>query len=387
MSEENTLTNSTRAVLSPEALEDIVRELGSRGFRVLGPVVRDGAIVYDELESAHDLPIGWTDRQDGGTYRLERRPDDARFGYAVGPHSWKRFLFPPRVRLWHARRSGVRCARRVEEEPVDETPLAFVGVRSLRAPVRSISRTRVFIGGTHVDERLRRPPSTAPSSSRSTASSRAAPASAPRWEPARGSKAGYDLVLTELLDGEHRFLVEAGSRARTRRSSPSSAAPGRRPARTSRRPTRRSTWPRSRMGRTMDTHDIRDLLARNLDHPRWDDVADALPHLRQLHPRLPDLLLLGGRGRDRPGRQARRSAGASGTPVSPSTTRIIHGGSIRSSAKLALPAVDDPQARHVVRPVRDARAASAAAAASRGVPSGSTSRRRSRLSARTRPRA
>jgi ferredoxin len=28
-----------------------------------------------------------------------------------------------------------------------------------------------------------------------------------------------------------------------------------------------------RMGRTLDTTDIRDLLARNLEHERWDDVA------------------------------------------------------------------------------------------------------------------
>ena len=27
------------------------------------------------------------------------------------------------------------------------------------------------------------------------------------------------------------------------------------------------------MGRTMETWDLRDLLARNLEHPRWDDVA------------------------------------------------------------------------------------------------------------------
>jgi hypothetical protein len=52
--------------------------------------------VYDDLESASELPIGWTDHQDAGTYRLERRTDDARFGFAVGPHSRKRFLLPPR---------------------------------------------------------------------------------------------------------------------------------------------------------------------------------------------------------------------------------------------------------------------------------------------------
>ena len=269
MSEENTLTNSTRAVLSPEALEDIVRELGSRGFRVLGPVVRDGAIVYDELESAHDLPIGWTDRQDGGTYRLERRPDNARFGYAVGPHSWKRFLFPPRVRLWHASRSE-SGALTVSEEPVDETPLAFVGVRSCELSAIDIQDT-VFMGGTHVDEdyAARRrgaftvavncfePGGTCFCTSMGTG---------PR------AKAGYDLVLTELLDGEHRFLVEAGSE---RGAEILAVLPRRDPTGADLEAADASIdVAAQRMGRTMDTHDIRDLLARNLDHLRWDDVAD-----------------------------------------------------------------------------------------------------------------
>ena len=100
------MTETGSAVIAPDALDRLVDLLRDRGFRVLGPVVRDGAIVYDDLESAADLPVGWTDRQDGGTYRLERRADEARFGYAVGPHSWKRYLFPPRIRLWRARRDG-----------------------------------------------------------------------------------------------------------------------------------------------------------------------------------------------------------------------------------------------------------------------------------------
>ena len=53
-------------VISPEGLEDLVRALADRGFRVLGPTVRDGAIVYEELSSASELPIGWTDEQAPG---------------------------------------------------------------------------------------------------------------------------------------------------------------------------------------------------------------------------------------------------------------------------------------------------------------------------------
>ena len=41
--------------------------------------MRSGSIVYDELESADDLPAGWLDVQEAGTFRLERRDDEAVF--------------------------------------------------------------------------------------------------------------------------------------------------------------------------------------------------------------------------------------------------------------------------------------------------------------------
>ena len=97
---------SGTAVISLEGLEELVRALSRRGYRVVGPSVRDGAVVYEELETAAELPIGWGDAQEAGTYRLVRRDDEARFGYAVGPHSWKQFLQPPHIRLWRARRNG-----------------------------------------------------------------------------------------------------------------------------------------------------------------------------------------------------------------------------------------------------------------------------------------
>jgi ferredoxin len=259
------VTEPTRAVIAPEALDRLVEALRARGFRVLGPTVRDGAIVYDELESAAELPIGLTDRQEAGSYRLERREDEARFGYAVGPHSWKRYLFPPRVRLWRARRDG-----EVEEEPVDETPLAFVGVRSCELHAIGI-QDRVFLGGAHAD--------------RDYAARRegAFVVAVDCFEPGgtcfctsmgTGPKveAGYDLALTELLDGGHRLLVEAGTERGaevlaelpSREATPADLAAA----------TASVESAAGRMGRTMEAGDLRDLLARNLEHPRWDDVAE-----------------------------------------------------------------------------------------------------------------
>ena len=102
----SSLQTKDLAVVERSGLEGLFDALRAEGYRLVGPRVREGAIVYEELASADDLPVGWTDEQDGGKYRLRKRDDDALFGYAVGPHSWKKFLFPPVTRLWEATRRG-----------------------------------------------------------------------------------------------------------------------------------------------------------------------------------------------------------------------------------------------------------------------------------------
>jgi ferredoxin len=256
-------------VIEPDALEALLGALRGRGYRVLGPTVRDGAIVYEDLESAAQLPIGWTDSQDGGHYRLERRNDEARFGYAVGPHSWKQFLLPPRLKLWQARQNG-DGGLEVEEEPLDETPLAFVGVRSCELHAIA-AQDRVFIGGRFVD--------------RDYAARRddAFLVAVNCFEPGgtcfcvsmgTGPKAerGYDLALTEILDGEHRLLAEAGSE---RGAEVLAELPGREAGTEDLEAAGAAVEGAvHKMGRQLDATDLHGLLRRNLEHPRWDDVAE-----------------------------------------------------------------------------------------------------------------
>src|SRR6266699_1492119 len=120
--------NRNKFVLERDNFQELLEALTKRGYRVVGPTVRDGAIVYDTLSSMADLPSGWTDEQNGGTYRLHRRDDRALFGYAVGPHSWKRFLFPPRTRLLRAARRGDGMVV-AEDQPKQAPRYAFLGVR------------------------------------------------------------------------------------------------------------------------------------------------------------------------------------------------------------------------------------------------------------------
>lgn len=64
--------------LEREQLQRMFDVLAGKGYRILGPTVRDGAIVYDELTTSSDLPTGWTDEQDGGTYRSMHSSASAR---------------------------------------------------------------------------------------------------------------------------------------------------------------------------------------------------------------------------------------------------------------------------------------------------------------------
>jgi hypothetical protein len=117
------------AVISRAGLDELLAALARRGFQVIGPTVRDQAIMYEEISSTADLPEGLTGEQEGGTYRLRERDDGALFGYNVGPNSWKSHLFPSTLTLWKGRKGEDGEISFQPEER--ETPrYAFIGVRS-----------------------------------------------------------------------------------------------------------------------------------------------------------------------------------------------------------------------------------------------------------------
>ena len=130
------------AVITQDGLAGLITGLHAEGFRVIGPRLRDQAIVYDDIETIADLPAGWTDEQDGGHYRVRRRDDAALFGYNVGPHAWKRFLHPPLLRLWRAEKTADGLAVTETAEPAER--YAFLAVRSCELHAIAI-QDRVFL--------------------------------------------------------------------------------------------------------------------------------------------------------------------------------------------------------------------------------------------------
>lgn len=257
-----------RATISREGLQHLIDLLRRQGYCVVGPALRDGAIVYDEVTALEDLPAGWTDHQDAASYRLLRRDDEALFGYVVGPHSWKKFLHPERLRLWRARKQGDGVSL-VEGE---ETPprFALLGVRSCELHAIAI-QDKVFLGTAHRDRDygLRRENAFIVAINCGQAGGTCFCVS---MNTGPQATSGFDLALTEILDdGPHRFLVETGSKqgeevlqqlphgdAREKDEAAAQTA---------------VEAARGQMGRTMDTDGIKELLQANPDHARWDDVA------------------------------------------------------------------------------------------------------------------
>jgi sulfhydrogenase subunit beta (sulfur reductase) len=257
-------------VFEPEHLEDLLRALADRGYEVVGPTIREGAIVYQRLTSIQDLPSGWTDEQAGGKYRLKRREDGALFGYVVGPHSWKKFLYPPLQRLWQAARNG-KGVRILPEEEKAPPKYAFIGVRACELHAIAI-QDKVFLDGQFVDPNYK---SRRENLFLVAVNCGQAGGNCFCSSMSTGPKAtsGFDLALTELLqDWRHRFLVEVGT---VRGAEVLSAVPHQSAHDADKQQAARILDETTcHMGRKLETQGIKDLLYRNYEHPQWDKVAE-----------------------------------------------------------------------------------------------------------------
>ena len=245
-------------------LQQLIDCLRSDGFMVVGPTIDQEAIVYSEIDSVEALPCGWTDRQEAAKYRLEQRDDDALFGYVVGPHSWKKYLFPPLTTLSSAQKT--ESGWQMQTTKPDATKYAFLGVRACELAAIGI-QDRVFTGGPYVDPVY--------AARRKNAfliavnCTQAAPTcfcSSMNTGPQCTS--GFDLALTELPDG---FVVEAGSdegaELLARLATQPVSAERTKQAETARQQAI------DQQTKQLDTTDIQDLLLGNLEHPRWEEVG------------------------------------------------------------------------------------------------------------------
>lgn len=248
------------------SFQSLLDALHQAGYRCVGPKVQDGAIVYDTLRGIGELPLGIRDAQAPGRYRLEQTASPRHFSWANGPQALKPFVFAPREPLWRSERSTGGEIHFSEIRPPADL-IAVVGVRACDVAALRL-QDRHFLEGPFPDPgyAARRKNlflivvhCTQPADTCFCVSTGDGPC----------ATQGFDLALSELDDG---YLVQSGSDkggaiAARLPLLPATDAQRQTADREAREAARQQT-------RSLPSRNLRDALFANLEHPRWENVAE-----------------------------------------------------------------------------------------------------------------
>ena len=257
-------------LLPSSKLASLFEALTHHDYDVIGPTVRDAAIILDRIESPEQLPIGWTDEQSPGHYRLKRREDEAYFGFAVGPQSWKKYFLAAELKLWSAERSN-GSFHILNNDTHPRRHLALVGVRPCDLAAIAI-QDRVLMQDRYVDS--------AYADSRRGAfivvvqCTHAAPTcfcASFRTGPA--TQAGFDLCITEILQpgNHHSFVIRSGSPRGAELLSELETEPAS-PADLQRESEAIETASREQT-RNVELNGLKELVHKRFDDDCWDKIA------------------------------------------------------------------------------------------------------------------
>lgn len=255
--------------LPHQRLQNLILALQQAGYICMGPQVRDGAIIYDVLENAEHLPWGIRDHQAPGEYRLEKISEREAFSFANGPQAIKPILFKPRETVWKVIRNAEGKLEFQPENP-QEQPIAIIGARSCDLVAMAI-QDKVFLEKEHVDNRYRdRRENLFIVAVNCTYSSNNCFCVSAGTGPC--IKNPYDILMTELPNG---FVVKTGSEKGdkivaqltiTKSQQEQNQLAEERVEKAAAMQTKRIPLD--------NTRGLRDLLFSNLDHPRWEEVAE-----------------------------------------------------------------------------------------------------------------
>ncbi len=255
-------------VIDRKHFDFLINAITKRGYKVIGPKVHDRAIIYDTIRNSSDLPLGWSDEQNSGKYRLLNQSNQALFGFNSTPHSWKSLLHNPKSLWWKSKREGNKFT--IIPEAAENQNFAFLGVRSCDLNAISIL-DKVFINSPFNDHRYRNRRSNI---FIAAVNCTQAGGTCFCYSMNTGPEItqGYDLVMTEVVNEErHYFVVSAGTpkgleilneipctEANIHEIETAASLVDK---------------TKTKMGRTIDTTGIKQTLYNNSESPCWQEIA------------------------------------------------------------------------------------------------------------------
>ncbi len=260
----------SKFVLRANQLSSLIEFLRQRGYLTVAPTIQDCSVVYAPIASVEQIPLGVVDEQEAGFYRVKKRKEAGYFTYVVGAYTWKKFLYPPRLTLWKAtQQNGEVSVAHNGQSEVER--YAFIGVRPCEIQAIAV-QDRVFLDGPYIDPIYKE--------RRAALAIIAVNCAHPggtcfcvSMETGPTASTGFDLALTEIHEpNRHHFVATVGSplgseivqalslELATSLDLDSEAAILKRAG--------------EKMGRKLNTSHIKELLYRNDEHSRWNDVGN-----------------------------------------------------------------------------------------------------------------
>jgi sulfhydrogenase subunit beta (sulfur reductase) len=253
-------------VISKPELDTILKTLLSQDFALAGPQVKDYTVILGPIESLADLPKGYTSQEGPGKYSLSSNGKENYFDVTSGPHTWKKYFFPPQAQLMVFQQDQSKTWSLVNTE--EETPkTALIGVRPCDLAGIQI-QDKIFLEGERCDPvyRDRREGAfllitncTEPCGTCFCTSMGTGPK----------AEAGFDLALTELQD---KFLIEVGSEAGQKALADLEWKAADDKIQKQAESALDAAIKKISLNLPDPDHLEKELL-ENLDHPQWDDVA------------------------------------------------------------------------------------------------------------------
>ena len=256
--------------LPRKTFDPLFEALFKQQFEVIGPTVKDGAIIYAPLHRPDQMPLGLHQHLAPGSYRLTQSSDQRYFAWANGPQALKPWLFAPREIIWQAARQPDGSLV-FSEPPQPDRKLAFIGLRNCDLAALRL-QDQHFLEGQYRDPyyAARRKGlllivvnCSHPADTCFCASTGDGP-----HAKADSEQPGFDLCLTELDDG---FLVQSGSEQGDQLLQQLPTIPA---TEHQLHLQLQQALHAAKQQRALPALPIKDLLAERRDHPHWDDIAE-----------------------------------------------------------------------------------------------------------------
>lgn len=254
-------------VIPKPQFDTILKTLKGQDYQLEGPQVKDHTVILGPIENLADLPKGYTSQEEPGKYTLSSNGTENYFDVTSGPHTWKKYFFPPKTQLMVFQQDGDQKDW-VTKSAEKETPsYALIGVRPCDLAGIQI-QDKIFLNGERCDPVYQE--------RRKNALIVAVNCTEPCetcfcTSMGTGPKAdyGFDLALTEL---DEKFLIEIrsdkGQKALVGLDYESATEEYLREAKT--------VLDKAIGNIKLNLPDPEKLeveLLENLDHPEWDEVA------------------------------------------------------------------------------------------------------------------